>query len=346
MIEDVNYVLNSLNHLLDRENGKAELEILRRGRVSINHTSVYGFEGPDLFTLTIALPPSKYASLLPDLEMYENNILNCLELLFRSEETQQFEKVRITPLNLIEISQSQISRIDRDQLLSDLKLQKAMLVSVSTGGPRIQSVNAEYKERRERLNVALGEIGLKDPVPFDDLWAWYGTYSSELESYASRRTYIARLIDPLIEAIERSPTQSDPPGVEIEPTGWERVDRTARHIRRLYSSAQNEEEFQQIGLLCRENLITLGETVYLQGRHGTDLPNEPSRTDSKARLDAYFAFELAGGSNEEMRRFAKAANVLANALTHNRTATRVQAGMCITATNAVVGIAHSLSHQV
>jgi hypothetical protein len=347
MIEDVNLVVGSLRHILEREGAKKEISILADAEVSIEYSTSDNIgQGYDYYEMELGLAPSKYAAIVPNLENHERNILSCLNQLFRSGSPEQFIAVRIAPHQKLELTASQLALIDRNELLQSLRDQKALLISVATGGPRIDSVNAEYKERRRYIRAELAKVGLSDPVSFDDLWKWYGYWSSELGGYAPRRLYISGLLDSLIDALEYAPSDSSTVVAEPEPTGWERVDRTAQRVRQQFSVARTEEEFQTIGLLCRENLITLGQIVYNHKRHGPDSSNEPSPSDSKQRLDLYFGFELSGGANEEMRRFAKAANVLANALTHNRTATRKQAGMCATATNAVINIARVITQDL
>jgi len=54
--------------------------------------------------------------------------------------------------------------------IQEIELQKALMISVSTGGQRIQQVNDEYKERRIKISSILDEIGVEDPNPFADLW--------------------------------------------------------------------------------------------------------------------------------------------------------------------------------
>jgi hypothetical protein len=110
------------------------------------------------------------------------------------------------------------------------------------------------------------------------------------------------------------------PQIFDEPTGWERVDRGVCEIRRRLEQAENEEQFQAAGLLCREAPISLARVVYDPHRHPTEDGVAPSETDAKRMLDAYVSVELAGRANEGVRRHAKAALILANDLQHHRTA--------------------------
>jgi hypothetical protein len=62
-------------------------------------------------------------------------------------------------------------------LMREVELQKSLMVAVATGGPRIQSVNHEYQKRRIAIQLGLKNLGIEDPNPFPDLWAWYGKWS-------------------------------------------------------------------------------------------------------------------------------------------------------------------------
>src|SRR5438876_12161253 len=111
------------------------------------------------------------------------------------------------------------------EVLAEIEAQKAVMMAVATGGPRIDSVNVEYIERRRRIGDELAKRRLDDPNPYTDLWRWYGKWSSgDLPSYASRRTYIAELYAPLIDRVRRGGVVV---GSELfeAPTGWAKVDR-------------------------------------------------------------------------------------------------------------------------
>ena len=59
-------------------------------------------------------------------------------------------------------------KIEIEQLI---EAQKDTMISVATGGPRIQNKNDEYKQRRIQIIEKLRGIDKKDPNPFEDLWA-------------------------------------------------------------------------------------------------------------------------------------------------------------------------------
>lgn len=229
------------------------------------------------------------------------------------------------------------------ELIEAIEAQRNLMIAVATGGPRIQLVNAQYSERRLGIRAELDERGLQDPNPYQDLWAWYGKWSSgDLPSYQSRRTYLSELYGPLVERIQRGPT-ADGAQLFEEPTGWARVDRSLGDMRRLLEQAGTEEQCQAVGLFCRELLISVAQAVYDPQRHPTADGVVPSETDAKRMLEAYFAVELAGGAHEVSRKYARAAFDLANEVQHRRTATFRQAAMCAQATIAVVNLVAVLS---
>lgn len=123
-----------------------------------------------------------------------------------------------------------------------------------------------------------------------------------------------------------------------EPTGWQKVDRQLQEARVRLDEADTEEQFQAIGLLCREVLITLGQETYDSTSHPTVDGVTPSSTDVKRMLEAVVNVELGGSVHEEARGHAKAALRLALALQHSRTADFEMAALCAEATSSVVNI--------
>lgn len=228
-------------------------------------------------------------------------------------------------------------------LIELIEAQKQLMIAVSTGGPRIQETNDEYKKRRLEIKAALLRKQIDDPNPYSDLWAWYGKWSSgDLPSYQSRRDYIGELYQPVLDQLEVEDIEH-PAEPTFEETGWTKVDRGVDGIRARLESATTEEQYQTVGLLCRETLISLAQSVYDPFTHKPIDETEPSQTDAYKMLEAYFSAELSGKPNEALRRHAKASLVLANALQHDRTATFRNAALCAEATRTVVNITAIIS---
>ena len=232
-----------------------------------------------------------------------------------------------------------------ERILQQLEHIQNTLVSVSTGGPRIDSVNQDYRDSYSLFTERLETVGLQNPIPYSDLWDWYGKWSSgDLPTYRSRRQYIRGLMEPLKKRLLQSPPSH---GTEVfpEPTGWTVVDRQLGEARRVLESASTEEQFQSVGLHCRETLISLAQTVFDPYQHPPidDDNVDVSDTDAKRMLDRFLAVEVSGRSNAGARRLAKVSLDLANELQHRRTATFRQAALCAEATASVINIIAILS---
>lgn len=129
---------------------------------------------------------------------------------------------------------------------------------------------------------------------------------------------MSELYDRLLEQLQQD--GSSTPEMFDEPTGWAKVDRAATEIRQRLEQATTEEQFQAVGTLCREALISLAQAVCDSAQHPTLDSVKASPTDFKRMIAAYSAAELAGASKEASRRHAKAAFDVANELQHKRTA--------------------------
>jgi len=128
------------------------------------------------------------------------------------------------------------------------------------------------------------------------------------------------------------------PEVFAEPTGWARVDRQVQELHQRLRQAKSEEQFQGVGHLCREVLISVSRAVYDASRHPTTDGVEASSSDVKRMLEAYFVVELAGAGNAEARKLARVAFDFANSLQHDQSAEFREAALCSEAALSVVRI--------
>lgn len=219
-------------------------------------------------------------------------------------------------------------------LLSELLIHRDMMVSVATGGPRIQDVDDYYRAREARIRRSL-PAGIAYQNPHPDLWAWYHHWSANLPQYKDRRFYVRQLFGPAISAVAvRSSLPSEP----REATGWERVDRTLSKARAQLQTASAEEDCQAIGLLCREVIISLAQAVYDPRIHESLDGVKPSPTDANRMLEGYIGHAFPGESFKEVRAHARASLALALNLQHRRTATRQLAALCVEATASTTAV--------
>jgi hypothetical protein len=283
-----------------------------------------------------------HRSLLPD---YEREILEAVNVFLRGEANEHFGEVIIRPVRKDYVNWGVLAgKADKEDVISAIDQIKRIMIAVATGGPRIEDENKKYVRCYKTLDEWLFTLNLDNPNPHRDLWDWYSRWRrSDLSTYALRRTHVSSMYNGIIETIEKS----DNSFLENEyvPTGWERVDRTVYEMRRRLVQATTEEQFQTIGMLGRETIITVAQQVYDKDIHLTDDGITPSNTDAKRMLDAYFKYELPGSSNERVRKYLKASLDLANNLTHDRLAMRRDAALCLTAVVSLVNTVKIVSHH-
>jgi hypothetical protein len=219
-------------------------------------------------------------------------------------------------------------------LLSELLIQRSLMISVATGGDRIQDVDDYYRAREARIRQNLPEE-VEYPNPHKDLWEWYHHWDTNFGQYKERRHYIRQLFGSAIDTISR---RSNLLIVQREATGWEKVDRALSKARAQLDRSSAEEDFQGVGLICREVLISLAQAVYDPSEHQSVDGVSPSSTDANRMLEAFVAHEFPGESYKEVRAHARASLALALNLQHRRTATRQLAALCVEATASTVAV--------
>ena len=268
------------------------------------------------------------------------------QFLLRLIERESIEAVIISPNIPYDPKwRDKITEAPPSELIQEIEAQRNLMVSVATGGARIQLVNGEYKERRIRIQTGLMALNIKDPNPYKDLWEWYGKWSGgDLPTYQSRRQYLSDLYSPMIDRLNSKSTSDRTVGFS-QPTGWARVDRNIEEARKRLAEAQDEIGYQQVGLICRETLISLAQTVFDETKHPILDGAKASTTDAKRMLEAYLQIELDGHSNEVARKHARASLEFANDLTHKRTANFMNAALCAEATTSVINIIAIISGQ-
>lgn len=226
-----------------------------------------------------------------------------------------------------------------DDLVAVLDRMKATMIAVATGGPRIGEVQHEFAQNFDEVSSELGARAIDCVLPYRELWDWYGRWSSgDLPSWQSRRKFVSDLFGEQLRLVrsKRTPGSS---AEELKPTGWARVDRNVTGIRSRLASATNEEDFQAVGLLCREALISLAQAVFDPAIHPTpDDVEKISETDAKRMLESYISVALGGSVHEHERKHVKAAYDLATHLQHRRTASFREAATCVEATASTINL--------
>lgn len=308
--------------------------------MQINYDNWNG--GTYYYVIIFELDVEEYSKVRPFIEEYCESIRQASELFLHLPMEENLSEIRISPICKYYLDWSNVSNYtNSEEILREIENIKQVLISVATGESLINDVQADYQRQYFELDKYLKLLGVDNPNTISNLWDWYKRWKSpDLDSYAKRRAFFNNLYEGLITMIVASPEQSSLYDYEL--TGWERVDRSIYEMQKILSYASTEEQFQSIGFYGRETLITIALEVYNGNIHISEEKIEVSKTDAKRMLTDYLSYELAGPSNEDSRRFAKAAVSLANSLTHDRMAKKRDAKLCFASVASVVSIIKSI----
>jgi len=200
------------------------------------------------------------------------------------------------------------------------------------------------------LNAVLARLGVTtfDP-PFRDFGTfkkhWQRTGLTGSGSWDARRGFLYDLYEPLHKVLAEREANSitSTLATAISPrkvTGWPRVDEEISELRRHFETASTQQDYSNVGNDCVSTLEALSAAVYDHAKHGRAGDDEPPVAKTKERFDRYIEVELVGSTNAELRKLARAAIEVAQAVKHRReTTTRTDAG--VTA-DAVILLANML----
>jgi hypothetical protein len=221
------------------------------------------------------------------------------------------------------------------------------LLSVSTGGPRIELLNDAYQREHRALTAALRRLELDNPCPFRDLWKWHSYYSANLGTSAQRRVYVADLFAEARDALDAltDHAQSFEGPAWEGPTGWRDLDAKLDKLRRDFRAAATPDDFRAVGLFCVSTLEALGRVVYDQARPANPGNEVPKGDDAKARLEAFFDAAATGDRFKAVRAMVRPALKQAHRAKHSPTANETDAGIVCSAVAFVVQAARAVERE-
>lgn len=324
-----------------RERGYEEIcNIISYAKISVVNTEYDNWNGGTYgYTVYVCLSVKQYASFSSDrIKEIEKIIAEALNEATKGDEYNYFN-VRIGPtLSTEDIDWSVIGGLSgKTKLRQNIETIKSIMVSVATGGNRIQEEEVRYKELHVQVERDCKALNITYNNTFVSLWDWYGKWKSDFPTYQERRTFIRELFTPTLAYFDESESHSN---IEtfVDLDDWERIKRTIIKIKRDSDVAQNEEDFQTIGLLCRDVIISLAQAVYNPLIHGAtdETGKQIGNADAVRMIGNYISSELSGSSNDELRAYAKNTNKLANKLTHERNATKKDMLLTVSSTIALI----------
>jgi hypothetical protein len=89
------------------------------------------------------------------------------------------------------------------ELITALNELRDTMIEVATSRIRIQDANDTFRRRYADVASVLARRGIKNPLPYPDLWEWYERWKSgDMPFYQSRRVYVAALFSPLVAQLQ------------------------------------------------------------------------------------------------------------------------------------------------
>lgn len=349
--ENFTPVFQTAISLIQTRGNDAICRLIQQAEVTVENTDYDNWNGGTYgYTVYVNISVKEYASLSKEeIENAEKTISESLNEVTKGDNNNYFN-AQISPMFMrSDINWELIGgQVGKEQMMKELESIRDILISVSTGGPRFQEVEFKYKSLHSELSRKCKQLNIVYNNSFDSLWEWYGRYSKELPTYQSRRVFIQNLLAPTFEIFDNdnvSPSMASP---IVELDDWERIKRTVIKIKQESNVVKNEEDFQQIGLLCREVIISLAQIIYNPEIHGAvdEKGTEIGETDAVRMIGNYIKVRLAGSSNEELRIYAKATNKLANLLTHKRDAKKQDMLLSVSATMALINFIGILEDKI
>lgn len=333
-------ILNTAKALIKERGNNDIFNIITNAKFSVLNTDYDGWNGGIYgYTVFLSLSIKQYASFSSDrITEIEKIIAETLNEATKGDEHNYFN-VQIGPkLSKEDIDWSVIGGLNgKAKLKQNLETIRNLMVSVATGGPQIKEEDTRYKRLQIQIEQDCKKLNLTYNNTFDSLWDWYGKWKADFPTYHERRVFISELFAPTLAYFDENENDNN---IEtfIELGDWERIQRAITKIKRDSSSARNEEDFQAIGLLCREVIISLAQVVYNPLVHGETDENgkQIGRADAVRMIGNYVKVKLNGSHNKELRAYAKATNDLANQLTHKRSATKRDMLLTVSSTFALI----------
>ena len=340
IISNFSPVLNLALALL-RERGYGDVcEVFSSSKISVVNTEYDGWNGGTYgYTVYVSLSVKQYTSFSSDkIKEMEKLLSEALNESIKGNGNDYFN-VQIGPsLSKEDIDWNLIGGPNgRATLKQNIDTIKSIMISVATGGNRIQEEEERYKKLHAQVGRDCKKLSLTYNNTFYSLWDWFGKWKADFPKYQERRFYINDLFAPTLAYFENTESYSNIETI-VELDDWERIKRTVIKIKRESDNAQDEEDFQTIGLLCRDVIISLAQAVYNPMIHGAtdDTGKQIGNADAVRMIGNYVSVKLNGSHNKELRAYAKVTNDLANQLTHKRSATKKDMLLIVSSTIALI----------
>ncbi len=336
--------------LMLKERGEDDIcNLLSEANINIaNIDDNTWFDGYIEYTIEVKVAVKKYSSYNKlQIELFETQISDCLTEITKVDGNSKFI-TKIVP-SLINKKKETIQETvtpELKELRQNIDTMRNIMVSVATGGERIQTVNDRYQTIHVDVKSMCKKMGIPYNNTFDSLWDWYGKWKADFPSYQERREFIRELFTPTLTGLENYKKCDVDIFVQLD--DWGKINRMVGKIRSNSQTAKDVEDFQSIGVLCREALVSLGQAVYNPLLHGEEdeTGTKIGKADAERMFLAYFKYKLSGKHNKEFRDYVKGVKGIANQLTHKDTSTRKDMLLTVSSTLSLINFIGILEDKI
>lgn len=308
-------IFNTANVLLKGRGYDEIRKIIADSQVSVVNTEYDNWNGGTYgYTVYVSLPVKRYSTLTPEKIAETERILGESLNEVSGDENSYFY-AKVTPiLSKTDIDWGIIGgEVGKNKLKQSIETIRDIMISVATGGSLIQNEDDRYQKLQAEILLNCKKLNLTYNNTYVKLWDWYGKWKADFPTWQERRTYIYELFSPTLAYFDEvEPAQNMDTFVEL--SEWERIERTIIKIKEEAIIAKDEEDFQGIGLLCRDVIISLAQAVFNPMIHGDTDENGThiGNSDAVRMLKNYINFALPGRDSKELRDYIKTVNAIAN----------------------------------
>ena len=251
--------------------------------------------------------------------------------------------------NLIVSPHSDHSDVDVALALMDL-VRDDLTASGTGGGQRLREPEIRLAIRALERTTARLAVPIKLAFRDHEGWRAYWVRNGAHGSWQARRELLSDLFDePYKTLMAMQEEHLDSTLLTAvsprEQLGWNAVDTEIGELRRHFRTAQTPQDYRAVGNDAVHVMEALSRQIYEHAVHGQKGEDEPPVDKTKLRMDRYIEARLAGKANAEMRRYARSAIELAQAVKHSGAPTRTKAGILADAVIALANMLRRLAEE-
>lgn len=169
--EEFQKIVFIVTELLKAEKEIELYQILSDAEINIEENYYDNWNGgTSYYCVHVNIDIGTFVKIRDKIEKVEAEVLSRFEISTRHRDNENISSIRIIPKSQPKIDWNVISGISKKEtLLQDIEFIKNTMISVSTGGQRIQEINDQYKSKYNHSDNVLQKLKIRNPNPYKDL---------------------------------------------------------------------------------------------------------------------------------------------------------------------------------